>query len=268
MTPPRVAVVTGAGRGIGRAVVWRLAADGWSVIAVDAGESRHDLEAVLGYSLAGPADLAETVDKAPPGSTVLAVTADVRSRSALADAVAEGVAQLGQLDAAVAAAGVIGGGTPLWETPAPVHAALVEVNLTGVANLAAAAIPELLARPAPRAGRFVAIASAAAHRGLFALADYCGSKAGCVGLVRGLAADLRGTGVTANVVSPGSTNTDMLGRTAELYDLPTPAPFADQALLARLLEPAEVAAVIGYLCSTDSSAMTGAVLAADAGLTV
>ncbi|MEP6463899.1 MAG: mycofactocin-coupled SDR family oxidoreductase [Frankiaceae bacterium] len=267
MSTSRVAVVTGAGRGIGRAVVWRLAADGWSVIAIDAGEARHDLEALLGYRLAGPEDLAETVRGAPAGAPVYAVTADVRDRSALTAAVADGVARYGRLDGAVAAAGVIAGGQPLWETEAPIQAALVEVNLTGVANLAAATIPGMLRRPAPRAGRFVAIASAAAHRGLFSLAAYCGSKAGCVGLVRGLAADLRGTGVTANVVSPGSTKTDMLTRTAELYDLPSAAPFADQAMLARLLEPAEVAAVIGYLCSPASSAMTGAVVPADAGLT-
>jgi SDR family mycofactocin-dependent oxidoreductase len=267
-TPPgQVAVVTGAGRGIGRAVVWRLAADGWSVIAIDAGDARHDLEAVLGYSLAGPAELAETAHGAPAGTSIFPILADVRDRSALTAAVTEGVDRYGRLDAAVACAGVIAGGLPLWETPASVQAALVDVNLTGVANLAAASIPAMLARPAPRSGRFVAIASAAAHRGLFSLAAYGGAKAGCVGLVRGLAVDLRGTGVTANVVSPGSTKTAMLARTAELYDLPTLAPFADQSLLARLLEPAEVAAVIGYLCSADSSAMTGAVLAADAGLT-
>ncbi len=266
-TDPRVAVVTGAGRGIGRAVVWRLAADGWAVLAIDAGEARHDLEALLGYRLADGDDLAETVRGASRSAQVHPVTADVRDRAALTAVISDGVRRYGGLDAAVAAAGVIGGGTLLWDTPAPVSAALLEVNVTGVANLAAAAIPVMLRRPAPRDGRFVAIASAAASRGLFGLAAYCASKAGCVGLVRGLAADLRGTGITANVVNPGSTNTDMLTRTAELYDLPTPAPFAEQAMLARLIEPAEIAAVIGHLCSPQSSAMTGAVLAADAGLT-
>lgn len=266
-TEPRVAVVTGAGRGIGRAVVWQLAADGWSVLALDAGETRQDLESLLGYRLADGEDLEETVQGAPAGAAVHAVNADVRDRAALCAAVADGVARYGRLDAAVAVAGVIGGGMPLWETPAPVSDALLAVNVSGVANLAAAAIPAMLARPAPRDGRFVAVASAAASRGMFALAAYGASKAGCVGLVRGLAADLRGTGITANVVSPGSTNTAMLARTAELYDLPTAAPFADHAMLARLIEPAEIAAVIAHLCSPHSSAMTGAVLAADAGLT-
>ncbi len=196
-----------------------------------------------------------------------AVTADVRDRGALADVVADILDRHEHLDAAVAAAGIIAGGQPLWQTPDQQLSALLEVNVVGVAHLAACAIPAMLAAPTPRAGRFVAIASAAAHRGMFHLAAYSASKAACVGLVRGLAADLRGTGVTANVVSPGSTRTDMLARTAELYDLPTSAAFAEHALLERLLEPDEVAAVVAYLCSGSSAAMTGAVLAADGGLT-
>jgi len=195
------------------------------------------------------------------------VTADVRSRAALADVVAEVLDRHERLDAAVAVAGIIAGGKPLWQTPAEQLSALLEVNVVGVAHLGACAIPAMLLAPAPRSGRFVAVASAAAHRGLYHLAAYCASKAACVGLVRGLAADLRGTGVTANVVSPGSTRTDMLARTAELYDLPGSTAFAQHALLERLLEPEEIAAVVGYLCSPDSSALTGAVLAADGGLT-
>ena len=266
-TPQRVAVVTGAARGIGRAVAWQLAAAGWSVVAVDGAGELHDLEDSVGYRLAAAEDLAETVRGAPAGAVVQAVTADVRDRAALADVVADVLDRHERLDAAVAAAGIIAGGEPLWQTPVEQLGALLEVNVIGVANLAACATPAMLAAPMPRAGRFVAVASAAAHRGLFHLAAYCASKAACVGLVRALAADLRGTGVTANVVSPGSTRTDMLARTAELYDLPTSAAFAEYALLERLLEPDEIAAVVAYLCSGDSAAITGAVLAADGGLT-
>ena len=267
---PREPAATGGGRDGSRAghrtgrIVAASAAGWWWSLST--GRRLPDLEHLLGYRLAAAADLAETVRGAPAG-VVRAVTADVRDRAALADVVDEVLVRYQRLDAAVAAAGIIAGGEPLWQTPDEQLSALLEVNVGGVAHLAACAIPAMLAAPTPRAGRFVAVASAAAHRVLFHLAAYSASKAACVGLVRGLAADLRGTGVTANVVSPGSTRTDMLDRTAELYDLPTSAAFAEHALLERLLEPEEIAAVVGYLCSGDSAALTGAVLAADGGLT-
>jgi NAD(P)-dependent dehydrogenase (short-subunit alcohol dehydrogenase family) len=99
------------------------------------------------------------------------------------------------------------------------------------------------------------------------LAAYSAAKAGVVGYVRALAADLAGTGVTANAVCPGSTRGPMLAASAALYDLPGQETFAAQALLRRLLAPDEVAAMITWLCGDDASAVTGAVLPADAGLT-
>ena len=111
------------------------------------------------------------------------------------------------------------------------------------------------------------MASAAGHRGLPGLGAYCAAKHACVGFVRGLAADLRGTGITANVVSPGSTETVMLSRTAELYKLDGLDDFARQALLERLLSPDEIAAAVAWLCSPESSALTGSVVSADGGLT-
>lgn len=265
MTTPRIAIVTGAGRGIGRALVHRLAAEDWCVVAVDVGDP-SDLSERLGYPLATADDLLDTVRAVPTGN-IVAFPADVRDLDALDSAVATAVERYGGLDAAVAVAGVIAGGKPLWRTPPEVLRTLLEVNVVGVANLAHAAVPALLAQPLPRSGRFVAVASAAAHRGLLHLAAYGASKAGCVALVRGLAADLADTGVTANVVSPGSTDTAMLARTAELYGARGPTAFARQALLRRLLDPQEVAATLAWLCSADSSAVTGAVLSADAGLT-
>ena len=104
-------------------------------------------------------------------------------------------------------------------------------------TLARVAVPALLRRPAPRTGRFLAVASAAATRGLPMLAAYCAAKAGVAGLVRALAVELRGTGVTANAVSPGSTDTPVLAESAGLYGLPTPRTSPRQQPLGRLLEP-------------------------------
>ena len=137
----------------------------------------------------------------------------------------------------IAVAGVIAGGVPLWEMPVEQEEAVVDANLRSVLVAARVGIPALLRRPEPRAGRFVAVASAAATRGLPMLAAYCAAKAGVTGLVRALAAELRGTHVTANAVTPGSTATPILDESARLYDLESAEAFSDQQPLARLIPP-------------------------------
>ena len=256
----RVAVVTGAARGIGAATVRRLAGDGWSVVAVD---SCAD-DPALPYPLATVAELESLRD----AGEVTTVVADVRDVDGLGAAVQAAVSSYGGLDAALAVAGVVAGGQPHWQSDLAAERAVLDVNLVGVLNLARVAVPVLLQRPEPRSGRFVAVASAAATRGLEKLAAYCAAKAGVTGFVRGLAADLAGTGVTANAVSPGSTATPALEASAALYDLPDTSAFVAQQLVGRLLDPAEVAAALAWLAGPDSSAMTGAVVAVDGGLSV
>lgn len=258
----RVAFVTGAARGIGAATVTRLVADGWSVLAVDAAAD----DPALPYALGTAAELEAVVAACAAPDRVAAHVADVRDVSALTEAVAIAEARWGGLDAAVAVAGVIAGGRPQWEVPVAQEQAVLDVNLRGVLNLARAAVPALLRRPEPRAGRFLAVASAAATEGLPMLAAYCAAKAGVAGLVRALAVELGGTGVTANAVSPGSTDTPILAESARLYGLSGPAGFAAQQPLGRLIEPAEVAAVLAFLAGAGGSAMTGAVVPVDGGL--
>ena len=220
----------------------------------------------LPYPLGTRAELDRVVAAAPDPAAVAAVEADVRDLDALAAAVRLAGERWGGLDAAVAAAGVIAGGVPAWQVPPEQERAVLDVDLGGVLNLARAAVPALLRRPEPRRGRFVAVASAAATRGLPMLAAYCAAKAGVTGFVRALAAELGGTGVTANAVSPGSTQTPMLDESARLYGLPAAGAFAAQQPLGRLVSPAEVAAVIAFLAGDDGSAMTGAVVPVDGGL--
>jgi SDR family mycofactocin-dependent oxidoreductase len=279
MSPPedRVALVTGAARGIGAATVAALAAGGWRVVAVDRCAddpdlpypmgSRADLDRVVAAAQA--AAVARAGASGPAGGVearVIAAVADVRDPDALAAAVGVAEDRFGGLDAAIAAAGVIAGGVPAWQVPAGQEQAVLDIDLGGVLNVARVCVPALLRRLEPRHGRFLAVASAAATRGLPMLAAYCAAKAGVAGFVRALAAELGGSGITANAVSPGSTATPILDESARLYDLPGATAFAPQQPLGRLIDPAEVAAVLAFLAGPGASAMTGAVVPVDGGL--
>ncbi len=262
----RVALVTGAARGIGAATVRALAARGYRVVAVDScagdGPGRPD---GVAYPLATRDELTALADADP--DRIVPHVADVRDGAALAEAAALAVERFGRLDAAVAAAAVIAGGLPLWRTPPAQLRTLWDVDVLGVWNTAAACVPHMLAGPEPGGCRFVAVASAAAAHGLFHLSAYNTVKHAVVGLVRGLAADLVGTGVTAAAVSPGSTRTPMLAATAGLYGLDDVAGFADSQLIRRLIDPAEVAAAVAFCCSREGGVVNGSVLSADGGFT-
>jgi SDR family mycofactocin-dependent oxidoreductase len=253
-----LAIVTGAARGIGAATALRLARDGWGLVLVDACEEQPPLD----YPMPKPADLDEVARRCLDAGAASAepVVADV-GRPDVRDRVAAALS--GRVPAAVVCvAGVIQGHLG-WGMPDDAWDLQLRVNLGGVRHLADACLPAMV--EAGR-GRFVAVSSAAALRAMPRLAAYSAAKAAVVGYVRALAADLAGTGVTANVVCPGSTRGVMLEASARVYDLPGQDAFSGQALLRRLLEPAEVAAAIAWLCGPEASAFTGAVLPADAGL--
>jgi SDR family mycofactocin-dependent oxidoreductase len=264
----RVAVVTGAARGIGAATVTGLAAARWRVVAVD----RCADDPRLPYRLGSEQDLAAVVQQAQElagsGDQVRSLIGDGSSVKDMTRAVACAEDAFGGIDAVIAVAGVIAGGTPLWEMPITEQDAVLEANLQSVLVAARVGIPALLRRPQPRSGRFVAVASAAATRGLPMLAAYCAAKAGVTGLVRALAAELGGTGITANAVSPGSTATEILDESARLYGLESAEAFSSQQPIARLIAPTEVAEAIIWLAGASTSAITGAAVPVDGGLSL
>jgi SDR family mycofactocin-dependent oxidoreductase len=253
---PPVAIVTGAARGIGAATARRLHAAGWCLTLVDVAED----DPALDYPLASPEELhalAAELDAHP-------VVADVREQAALDAAVAATLERYGRLDAAVAAAGAVTGGPFAWETDDAKWAAMIDINLTGPWRLARAALPVMLAAGS---GRYVAVASVASAQGIPRLAAYSAAKHGLVGLVRSLAAELGPSGLTANAVLPGSTRTDMLEASADVYDLPSAEEFGRHHRIERLVEPDEIAAVVAWLCTDAPLALTGAVVPVDGGMT-
>ncbi len=257
-----VALVTGAARGIGAACAARLAADGWAVGLVDI---CADIDG-LSYGLATRDDLDASV--AACGPHAVGIVADVRSGDQLATAVAETVAAFGGLDAAVAAAGVITGGSTLWETSEADWALNLDVCLGGVWRTAAAAVPEMLKRPKPRRGRFVAIASAAGLRAQPSIGPYSAAKHGVVGMVKSLAAELGARGITANAVAPGSTETDILRASAAVYHLDSTEEFAVHHVTRRIIAPAEISNAVAFLCGPDAASITGTVVSVDGGMSI
>jgi SDR family mycofactocin-dependent oxidoreductase len=258
---PRVALVTGAARGIGAATVDKLCAEGYRVLAVDS--CGEDVPVGVDYPLASRSELEALATR--HGDQVEVVVCDVRDVDAMRAAANLAFHQFGRLDVTVAAAAVIIGGEPLWETPPEHLSTLWAVDVLGVWNTAAAAVPLMLSGPDPAGCRFVAVASTAGSQGLFRLAGYNVAKHAVIGLVRGLAADLVGTGVTAVAVSPGSTDTHMLQATADLYGLESVDEFTASSPIRRLLRPAELAATIAFCCSVTGGVLNGSVVSASGG---
>ena len=269
-----VALVTGGARGIGAEIGRALAAAGWRVALVDACAD----DAALAYPLATRADLDAAVaaaaeaaaagaEPSTPGLIALGLVADVRVQDQIDGAVADAVAHFGRLDAVIAAAGAIAGGSTVWETDDATWEAMIDVNLTGAWRLVKAAVPQLLAADAPRRGRVVVIASAASLDGLPLLGAYTAAKHGVAGLVKALAVELGPEGITANAVCPGSTRTAMIDASAAIYGLDSPDELVQHQALGRLIEPDEIASAVTWLCSTGASGITGAIVAVDGGMT-
>ena len=241
----KVALVTGASRGIGRAVARQLAREGAGV-AVNFRVRAADAEAVC-------AEIRRC------GSEALAVQADVSNLDGVA-AMVRGVRKaLGPIDLLVSSA-AIAGGASLPASGADEWRRMLEVNLSGVYNVCRAVFLTMLKR---RSGSIVNLASAIAMPGLSGHTAYGAAKAGVIGFSRCLALEGAAFGVRVNTVAPGLTQTDLLKNLREdtLQALQAKVP------MRRVAEAEEIAAAICFLLSEDASYITGQVLAVDGGLT-
>ena len=257
-----VAIITGAGRGIGACIARQLASKQYRLVLVDICHDDPD----IGYPLASSDDLNRVMDEIGRGQAI-AVPADVRDPKGVGEAVRLARERFGGLDVAIAAAGAIAGGQSLWRTPENTWQTMIDVNLTGVFNLARAAVPEILRRPTPRQGRFIAISSTAGLVGMPLIAAYAAAKHGVIGLIKAMATELGGEGITVNAVCPGSTRGSMLEHSARIYELSDSVEFASHHLTGKLLEPDEIASAAVFLTSQGASGITGTCLVVDAGFT-
>lgn len=266
----RVAWVTGAARGQGRSHAVALAREGADVVVTDLG---HDL-ATITYPLATAADLAETARLVEAeGRRCLAERCDVRDLDAMSAVAAQAAAELGGLHVVIANAGV-SGYAPIWEMTEAQWAEIVGTNLTGVFNTLRAAAPHL--REAGW-GRVVAVSSMMGRTANPTIGAYTASKWGVIGLVKSVAQDLAGFGVTVNAVAPGNVDTPMIHNEG-MYRLLRPdlteptaedvAPVFASLHVQRVpwLAVEEVTRVVMFLVDPASEHLTGQVIDVSAGV--
>jgi SDR family mycofactocin-dependent oxidoreductase len=258
----RVAVVTGAARGQGRAHAVALARAGADVAACDIARSLPSVP----YPLGTAEELAQTEAMVEAeGRRCLSAVVDVRDSAALAEFVGQTVAELGGLDILVANAGVISYGSA-WELTEQQWDEVLAVNLTGVWKSCRAAVPAMIA--GGRGGVVVITTSTAAVKGLAGMSHYVAAKHGCVGFARSLALELAPHRIRVNCVAPGGVRTPM-GTNTQMQELlqrdPALAASLTAALPVDLVEPEDVSDAVVWLCSDAARQVTGTVLPLDAG---
>lgn len=242
-----LAVVTGGGKGIGRAVVERLARSGLPVLAV--GRDRMALDKLV-------ADLGDR--------HVSAAVCDVTDEAAVNDL----FTGAGPVDVLVNNAGV-SSAAPVERTTLADWERQLRVNATGAFLCTRAVLPGMRERGH---GRIITVASVAGLRGGRYIAGYTASKHAALGLMRAVAAEVAGTGVTCNAVCPAYVRTAMTERSLDRIVERTRrtqdealAAIESSSLLGRLIEPDEVAAAVAYLCSEEAAAVNGQSLVLDGG---
>ncbi len=239
----QIAIVTGAGRGIGESIAKSFATGGGKVACV----SRSD----------SAAKVAEAINASHPGAA-RAYRVDVADKKAVEEVSAQIFADFGKVDILVNNAGITRDGLAMrmseedWD-------AVLDTNLKGAFNFIQAVMRPMIKQ---RSGRIINISSVAGLMGNAGQANYAASKAGLLGLTKTLARELAGRNITVNAVAPGFIKTDMTDvlpesiKTAVLGQIP----------MGRFGEPEDIAAAVTFLASADAKFVTGQTLTVDGGM--
>ena len=238
----KVALVTGASRGIGRATARALAAQGATVVAAARGDHANDVAAELRAQ----------------GHQAEAVTLDVTDAAAVERIPLDIVQRHGRMDIVVSNAGVARDQL-LMRMKREDWDAVLATNLTATFLLAQAAIRPMLKQ---RGGRIIAISSVVGQTGNAGQSNYAASKAGLIGFAKALAREVASRGITVNVVAPGLIETDMTRGMTEKAQVD----WGSQIPLGRPGAPDDVAAAVCFLASDEAAYITGHVLAVNGGM--
>jgi 2-hydroxycyclohexanecarboxyl-CoA dehydrogenase len=234
----RVAVVTGAGSGMGLAVSKRLAGQGHQVALLD---------------LNGPAAQSAAEEINASGGRAIAAQVDVADRASVEEAFGKARAELGPVEILVTSAG-LDEFADFTDISVDQWQRMIAVNLTGTFHCIQVAVPDMVAA---KWGRVVTISSSSAQSGAKRMAHYVASKGGVIGLTKAVALDLAPHGITVNTIPPGVIETPMMHRSRDKGDLPAFEAIAARAPLGRIGTAEDIAAACEFLCSDDAGYITG-----------